>query len=62
MPVLHAISSSLFVKHTFQLDTVSPTRRLHLIVVYIQEPRLTVLSHLSYDDATMYLWVLIVHT
>ena len=30
MPVLHAVSSrSLFVIHTYQLDTVSPARRLH---------------------------------
>ena len=26
MPALRAISSSLFAKHTYQLDTVSPTR------------------------------------
>ena len=39
MPVLHAISSSLFVKHTYQLDTVSPTHQLRFIVVYIKERR-----------------------
>ena len=39
MPVLRAVSSSLFVKHTYQLNTVSPTRRSHLIIVYIKEPR-----------------------
>ena len=37
MPVLRAISSSLIVKHTYQLETVSPTRRSRLIVVYIKE-------------------------
>ena len=31
MPVLHAVSSSLFVIHTYQLDTVSPARRLRLL-------------------------------
>ena len=31
MPVLHAVSSSLFVMHTYQLDTVSPARGLRLL-------------------------------
>ena len=31
MPVLHALSSSLFVIHTYQLDTVSPARQLRLL-------------------------------
>ena len=39
MPVFHAISSSLFVKHAYQLDTVSPTYQARLIVVYIKEHR-----------------------
>ena len=39
MPVLRVVSSSVFVKHTCQLDTVSPTRWSHLIVVYIKELR-----------------------
>ena len=42
MPVLHAISSSLFVKHTYQLHTVSPARWSRLIVVYTKEGRQTV--------------------
>ena len=44
MPILRAISSSLFVKYTYQLDSVSPTFRQ------------------SNKGASMYLWVLIVHT
>ena len=39
MPVLCAVSLNLFVKHTYQLDAVSPTRRSPLIVVYIKERR-----------------------
>ena len=31
MPVLHTVSSSLSVIHTYHLDTVSPARRLRLL-------------------------------
>ena len=39
MPVLHTVSSGLFVKHTYQLHTVSPARQSRFIVVYIKERR-----------------------
>ena len=39
MPVLHAVSSSLFVKHTYQLHTISPAHQSRLIVVYIKDRR-----------------------
>ena len=32
MPVLRTVSSSLFVKLTYQLDTVSPTRQSHVYI------------------------------
>ena len=54
MPVLRAVSSSLFVTHPYQLETVSPTRWSRLIVVYIKE-RLEQCSDIkSYKDAFMY--------
>ena len=39
IPVLHAVFTGLFVKHTYQLQTVSPARGSRLIVVYIKERR-----------------------
>ena len=36
-PFFHTVSSSILVKHTYQLDTVSPTRQSRLIVVYTKE-------------------------